>query len=95
MKWRGVVCPNGNAAGEAFTTSIYPFIVRQVVLVGVNANHTVPQRRRAWARLARGGDLRLGHAERICRTNAFDELPAYCARLIESGGRGRAAVRVS
>ena len=94
MKQKGVVCPYGNAAGESFTTSIYPFILRQVVLAGVNANHTVPERGHAWARMARGGDLRPRHLQQICRTIAFDALPAHCARLIESGERGRAVVEV-
>ena len=95
MKQKGVVCPYGNAAGESFTTSIYPFILRQVVLAGVNANHTVPQRGRAWARMARGGDLRPKHVDRICKTITFDELPAHCARLIEAGEVGRAVVKIA
>jgi acrylyl-CoA reductase (NADPH) len=93
MQKRGVVCAYGNAAGETFTTSIYPFILRSVQLVGVNANHPVGTRGRAWARLAAGGDLRPRHLDRIVTRVPFAELPAYCDRVIAGGIRGRGVVQ--
>jgi putative YhdH/YhfP family quinone oxidoreductase len=90
MKKRGVVCAFGNAAGETFSTSIYPFILRSVRLVGVNANHPVGARGAAWKRLA--GDLRPRHLERIVNRVPFGELPGYCERVIAGGIRGRGVV---
>jgi putative YhdH/YhfP family quinone oxidoreductase len=58
MKKRGVVCSFGNAAGETFTSSIYPFILRSVALAGINANHPVADARAAgcaWPRAATCG----------------------------------------
>ncbi|MSQ88535.1 MAG: acryloyl-CoA reductase [Betaproteobacteria bacterium] len=91
MNKRGVVCAYGNAAGENFTTSIYPFILRSVQLVGVNANHPVGLRGDAWRRLA--GDLRPRNLDRIVTKVSFAELPAYCERVIAGGIRGRGVLQ--
>jgi putative YhdH/YhfP family quinone oxidoreductase len=95
MKKRGVVCSFGNAAGETFTSSIYPFILRSVSLVGINGNHPVPARGSAWKRMAPGGDLRPRHTNKIAYAIAFDDLPAHCDKLIRGGVRGRAVVKMS
>ena len=91
-KKRAVVCAFGNAAGETFTTSIYPFILRSVSLVGINANHPVPSRGEVWARMAKGGDLYPKHLQDIAYTIPFEDLQNHCAKLINSGARGRAVV---
>jgi acrylyl-CoA reductase (NADPH) len=94
MKKRGVVCAFGNAAGETFTTSIYPFILRSVSLVGVNANHPVPERGAVWERMMPGGDLHPRHIQEICYRVPFSELQAHCDKLIAGGVRGRAGVTI-
>ena len=93
MQKKGVVCAFGNAASDSFTTSIYPFILRSVSLVGVNANHPVPERGDVWQRMMPGGDLCPRHTREICHTIAFSELQTHCDRLIAGGVRGRAVVR--
>jgi acrylyl-CoA reductase (NADPH) len=92
MKKGGVACAFGNAAGESFTTSIYPFILRSVSLVGVNANHPVPERGEVWQRMMPGGDLHPRHIQDICYRIPFADLQAHCDKLIASGVRGRAVV---
>lgn len=92
MKKRGVVCAFGNAAGETFTTSIYPFILRSVSLVGVNANHPVPERGEVWQRMMPGGDLHPRHIQDICYRIPFAELQGHCDKLIAGGVRGRGVV---
>lgn len=91
-KQRAVVCSYGNAAGETFTTSIYPFILRSVRLIGVNANHPVASRGSPWLRMRRGGDLRPRHLDKICHPIAFRDLQKYCNDVIAGGIRGRAVV---
>ena len=93
MKQRGVVCAFGNAAGETLSTSIYPFILRGVSLVGINGNHPVPERGSVWERMQKGGDLRPRHIDRIAYSIPFGELQAHCEKLIASGARGRAVVK--
>ncbi len=68
----GVVAAFGNAAGNELATSVLPFILRGVRLVGINANSPMPLRRRVWERV--GDDLRPRHAELIGRTIRLDEL---------------------
>lgn len=92
MKKGGVVCCYGNAAGEDFSSSIYPFILRSVSLAGINGNHPVAKRGSAWTRMARGGDLRPRKLETICHTIPFAGLRDYCERVIAGGIRGRAVV---
>lgn len=92
MKQRGVVCAFGNAAGESLNTSIYPFILRGVSLVGINGNHPVPERGSVWARMQKGGDLRPRHLDRIAYTIPFADLQSHCEKLIGAGVRGRAVV---
>lgn len=91
-KHRGVVCCFGNAAGEELKTSIYPFILRSVQLVGINGNHPVPSRGDVWARMMPGGDLHPRHTREICYRIPFRELQAHCDKLIAGGVRGRAVV---
>jgi alcohol dehydrogenase len=95
MKKGGVVCCFGNAAGENFSSSIYPFILRSVSLAGINGNHPVAKRGSAWTRMARGGDLRPRHLDRICHQLPFEDLRDYCETVIAGGIRGRAVVRFS
>lgn len=93
MKKGGVVCSFGNAAGETFTSSIYPFILRSVSLAGINANHPVATRGSAWTRMARGGDLRPRHLDRICFDIPFARLREYCDEVVAGTVRGRGVVR--
>lgn len=92
---RGVVCAFGNAAGEELKTSIYPFILRSVSLVGINGNHPVPERGDVWARMMPGGDLHPRHIKDICYNIPFANLQAHCDKLIAGGVRGRAVVTFS
>ncbi len=91
LKKGGVVCAFGNAAGETFTTSIYPFILRSAMLVGINANHPVNERGTAWSRLAT--DMKPRHLDRIIQTIPFAQLKPYCDQLIGGGARGRTVVQ--
>jgi acrylyl-CoA reductase (NADPH) len=91
LKKGGVVCAFGNAAGETFTTSIYPFILRSAMLIGINANHPVDERGTAWSRLAT--DMKPRHLDRIIQIVSFAQLKPYCDQLIKGGARGRAVVQ--
>jgi acrylyl-CoA reductase (NADPH) len=53
LKRHGAVASFGNAAGHELQTSVFPFILRGVNLLGIDSN-TCPndRRRRAWHRLA-------------------------------------------
>ena len=91
-KQRAVICAFGNAASETLMTSIYPFILRSVSLVGINGNHPVPERGEIWARMAKGGDLHPQHLHQIAYLIKFENLLEHCAKVMQAGIRGRAVV---
>ena len=90
MRPDGVVAAFGNAAGNDLSTSVLPFILRGVRLLGINANSPMPLRRRIWARI--GDDLRPRHAASIATTIRLAELPRAFEALLEGRGRGRFVV---
>ena len=53
IDWWGNVASIGNASGATFTTTVYPFILRGISLLGINSVATPrPLRDRVWQRLA-------------------------------------------
>ena len=94
MQPHGVIASFGNAGGIELKTTVLPFILRGVRLIGVDSAFTpMPLRRRVWARLAT--DLKPRHLSEIAFSITLDELPAQFDRLLKAVGRGRAVVRIS
>lgn len=89
----GVVAAFGNAAGNGLSTSVLPFILRGVRLIGINANSPMPLRERIWARI--GTDLKPRHLGRIGRPIGFDTLPDAFEALLAGRGRGRFVLDLS
>lgn len=90
----GNVAAIGMATGADFGTSVMPFILRGVNLLGINSVDVPRDRReRLWSRLA--GDLDAAHLERICAGEiALDELPAFCGEMLAGQVHGRTLVRL-
>jgi acrylyl-CoA reductase (NADPH) len=89
----GVVASIGNAAGLEFTTSVMPFILRGVRLIGVNSDNERAVRDRIWDRL--GSDLRPRHLAQIARVVPWEELPAAIEAVANGKARGRTVVDVA
>ncbi|MGV3626393.1 MAG: oxidoreductase [Betaproteobacteria bacterium] len=93
MQPQGLIASFGNAGGIELKTSVLPFILRGVRLIGVDSAVTpMALRRRVWARLA--SDLKPRHLADIAHTIALDELPGYFQRMLKGEIRGRAVVRM-
>lgn len=89
----GTIASVGNAGGADLHTSVFPFILRGVRLIGVDsAAAPMSVRRRIWQRLAT--DLKPRHLGAIARTIALDEVAGWCPRFIAAQIRGRIVVRV-
>jgi alcohol dehydrogenase len=88
----GVIASIGNAAGIAFSSTVMPFILRGVRLIGVNSDNDVATRERLWGRLA--SDLRPRHLERIRRVQPFEALPRVIDDVIAGRNRGRNVISV-
>lgn len=94
MQPQGVIASFGNAGGVELKTTVLPFILRGVRLIGVDSVSTpMPLRRRVWERLA--ADLKPRHLSHIAFSIALAELPAQFEKLLQGTGRGRAVVRIS
>jgi acrylyl-CoA reductase (NADPH) len=93
MNQHGLIASFGNAGGIELKTTVLPFILRGVRLIGVDSAATpMPLRRKVWQRLT--GDLKPRHLADITNTITLDELGAYFGRMLNSGIRGRAVVKL-
>ena len=81
----------GLAASMELKTTVAPFILRGVSLLGVDSvNCPMAQRRRVWERLA--GDLKPRHLATMTRTIPFDDLPQAFDDFLKARVRGRVVV---
>ena len=93
MQSHGLIASFGNAGGIELKTTVLPFILRGVRLIGVDSGYTpMPIRSRVWQRLA--GDLKPRHLDRIAYTIGLEDLPQQFDKLIRGEGRGRAVVKL-
>lgn len=93
MQQNGAIASFGNAGGLELHTSIFPFILRGIKLLGVDSSATqMPLRKQMWQRLA--GDLHIDRFDQIAHRIDLAELPEVCARLIAGTSRGRAVVEI-
>ena len=90
MRQDGIVSAFGNAMGNDLSTSVLPFILRGVRLLGINANSPMPLRERIWTRI--GSDLRPRHLDAIAQPATLDDLGEVFQTLLEGRGRGRFVV---
>jgi NADPH2:quinone reductase len=88
----GNVAAIGNAAGPAFETTVLPFILRGVSLLGASsANCPMGLRGEIWFRL--GLDLKPKHLAQIAsRTVRLSEVIEACETVMERKARGRVVV---
>ncbi len=91
MQPSGVIASFGNAGGIELKTTVLPFILRGVRLIGVDTGYTpMPLRRKVWERLAT--QLKPRHFDSIAHTIALADVPSYCTRMLQGQIRGRAVV---
>jgi alcohol dehydrogenase len=93
MKQAGTVASIGNAASFNISTTVFPFILRGVSLLGIDSGYMgFPTRQRVWDRLA--ADLKPKHLAAVTRTIAFDELPGAFGAFIKGEIKGRTVVKI-
>jgi NADPH2:quinone reductase len=90
----GNVASIGLAAGAELQTTVMPFILREVSLIGVNSvTNTRASRLQIWSRLA--GELRPRHLDRIVTQSIdFDALPGAFDAYMQGSHTGRTVVRI-
>jgi len=94
MQQDGAIASFGNAGGVELHTTVFPFILRGVKLLGIDSAATaMPLRREIWRRLA--GDLRPAALGQVAYTVPFAELPGVFPRLLKGAARGRCVVDIA
>lgn len=90
----GNVASAGLAATADLATTVMPFIIRGVSLLGVASAGTAREiRDEVWRRLA--SDWKPAHLDAICtREVGLAELPEVFAGMLAGGSRGRTLVRI-
>jgi acrylyl-CoA reductase (NADPH) len=72
---------------------VYPFIIRGVVLIGIDSqNCPMPLRRAVWERLA--GEWKLDHLDQITTETTLEGLSEKMDMALERKHRGRTIVRM-
>jgi putative YhdH/YhfP family quinone oxidoreductase len=94
-RYGGAVAISGMTGGAEFTSSVFPLILRNVALLGVDSVGTeIETRRRVWARLA--DDLRpRGLDEAITREIDLGAVDGHLDDVLAGRGTGRTVVKVA
>jgi acrylyl-CoA reductase (NADPH) len=92
-KYRGAVAACGLAAGMDLPTSVAPFILRGVCLLGIDSVMCpIDLRKTAWSRLA--SDLDKAKLADITHEIALDEVVGIGAKILAGEVRGRIVVKI-
>ncbi|MEN5392683.1 MDR family oxidoreductase [Stenotrophomonas sp. TWI377] len=93
-RYRGVVAAFGLAQGADLPGSVLPFILRNVMLAGIDSvNAPYAAREQAWTRLAT--DLDLGKLARTTQMIGLAEVPALADQVLQGRVQGRTVVDVN
>lgn len=94
VKQGGAVALSGMTAGMEFSTSVIPFILRGVALLGVDSGFCPMEvRKKIWERTAT--DLYPEHLMKMLEEEVqMEELPRVMNRLLEGKAQGRTLVRI-
>ena len=95
VKYGGNIASIGLAASPMLNTTVLPFILRAVCLLGINSVDTPRSiRHEVWKRI--GSDLRPRHLDVIsARTIKFNELPNAFQAYIDGTVTGRTVVKIT
>ncbi|HJZ78169.1 MAG TPA: oxidoreductase [Vicinamibacterales bacterium] len=94
MMYNGVIANSGLTGGTELHTTVLPFILRGVKLLGIDSVMCpMEKRRQVWQRLA--SDLKPAGVPAIAREITLADLPGAFATLLRGGARGRFVVKLS
>jgi len=94
LQYGGSVAATGLVGGRDLVTTVIPFLLRGVNLLGIEAtNCAMPRRIAAWERLAR--DLPMKLLDEITTVAPLAQVPEIGRRILEGKVRGRAVIDVN
>ncbi len=87
----GSIAVIGMTAGNTYTNSVFPHILRGVNILGIDSVFTAMKlRQRVWRRLAK--DLKPENLHEIKQVITFDELPEQLNKVIKHENKGRIVI---
>lgn len=93
-KYGGTVAVSGLTAGTSLATTVFPFILRGVSLIGIDSVYCPMEKRvKIWERIATNLNLEplLGY---ISKEISLEELPTKLQEILQGKARGRSVVRM-
>lgn len=94
MKQGGTIASIGLAASSSFNTTVMPFILRGVSLLGIDSGFVGdPYRHKVWELLA--GDYRPTHLEEMAKTANFQQLPEIFEEYMAGKTKGRTVITIA
>ncbi len=91
----GVVCATGNVASPNLQLTVFPFILRGVNLIGIDATRPrMEERTRLWGKLGKEWALDVEQLASTVREVDLEHLPAEIDRILRGEQVGRVLVRV-
>ena len=93
MRYRASVAACGLAGGSKLETTVIPFIIRGVNLLGIDSVMApMPERLEAWGRIVR--DLPMELLDRMTTTVGLKDLPELASRILKGEVQGRVVVEI-
>ncbi len=93
MNYGGTIAICGNAGGVQVATTVFPFILRGVNVLGIDSvQMPLEERTAVWRRL--GADLKPRHLNELTTEVSLDDAPAALDAVVRGAVRGRTVVRV-
>ena len=94
MKIDGTIASVGMAQGWEVNTTVMPFILRGVSLLGIDSvNCPMGLRRALWGKFA--NEWKCDQLASHCRTVSFAELPSVFAAYVAGAVTGRTVVKIA
>ena len=91
VKRGGAIAATGLVASSELSTTVFPFILRGVSLLGIDSGYTPKKlRREIWKKLA--GDWKLAKLQKLTIDCTLDQLDPEIDKILAGGQRGRVVV---
>ncbi|OGU58508.1 MAG: quinone oxidoreductase [Ignavibacteria bacterium GWF2_33_9] len=90
----GAITVIGILSGDNFSSTLYPFILRGIALLGIESAETeYPLRKELWSKLS--NEWRIVDFNLICREISFDQIPDELAKMLQGKQSKKIVVRIS
>lgn len=95
LQYGGAVAVSGLTGGGSVPTTVYPFILRGVNVLGIDSVYCPMEvRKLVWERMS--GDLKPSSLHQVVRREStLEELPKSLERILQGGNIGRTVVKIN